>query len=98
MTFEASMKKLFEDIARIYIGDPDQVLSCLSTESVTGCINECYQIYVREKELIPLDELEESEKRRLWDESIKYCCTKKGRVMVARSIYLLEKMKIKDEE
>ena len=80
------------DISKLYREHPENILNCLGFVSVHGSLNETYQMLVREKQILPIEEIDEHEKQILWTTSLKYSEKKQVRVLICRSIYLLNEL------
>lgn len=92
LTWNQSFKNYAADLSRIYIKQPESIINCLGFSSVSGCLNECYLSLVKEKELVPIEILPESEKLRLWIKAKQIGQGKKQCIEVSRSLYLLEQL------
>lgn len=80
------------DIARIYKEYPEKIMICMGFNSMVECLNECYTLLVRTKELEPIEKLEPKEKTKYWETSAKYAEVREHRIKISRSIYLLDKL------
>lgn len=91
-TWKEGFVKYAIDLAVIYRDYPEQIMCCMSGQSVVGSLNETYQLLVKENELLPIEKLEESMKLELWNKSKQYAADKKHCEMICRSIYLLNEL------
>lgn len=91
-TWNQSFKNYAVDIAMIYKNNPDHIIDCLRFDSVCGSLNETYLSLVSEKEIEPIENLSREEKERLWKKAIGLTGEKEKRILISRSIYLLEKL------
>lgn len=92
MNWNEDFKKYAVDIAIIYNREPESIMNCLRFKSVSGSLNESYLSLVREKQLIPLELLNHSEKIRLWEKAKCLGTDKQDCINISRSIYLLEQL------
>lgn len=77
-------------MARIYKAAPQDFMKSLAFGSILGCLNETYMALVKEKELDPIEALPAERKAELWNRSAKIAEKRSERILVSRSIYLLE--------
>jgi hypothetical protein len=91
-TWDESFKNYAKDIAKIYKKHPEQITCCMGFDSVVGCLNETYQSFVKQGELTPIEEIEASEKLRLWELSKQYSDNRAHRELICRSLYLLNEL------
>lgn len=92
MNWNEAFKEYAVNIAQKFTNDPAQTTKELQWPSVSGCLNECYLCLVKEKELVPIEILPESEKMRLWIKAKQIGQGKKQCIEVSRSLYLLEQL------
>jgi hypothetical protein len=92
--FDQSFKRGLTDyaakIASIYLAAPADTINCLRFGSVCGMLNETYLRLVKEKELPPIEEIDEKTKTRIWLLAKGLSEDKKRCIEISRSIYLLE--------
>jgi hypothetical protein len=91
-TWNESFKNYAIDIAKIYVHQPEHIINCLKFDSVCGSLNETYLALVSEKEIDPLEKLEQAEKLRIWETAKTLSDEKNKCVLISRAIYLLEKL------
>lgn len=91
MKWDEKFKNYAVDLAKMYIDYPEQVLSCLIFDSVTGSLNETYLSLIKDG-LPKIEDLPRERKESLWKRSGNYGETKTKRIQVSRSIYLLEEI------
>lgn len=75
-----------------YQKNPQEVLGSLKYDSVLSCLNESYQVLVRENCLFPIERIDEKKKKELWDKAKEIATGKQRRILVCKAIYLLEKI------
>jgi hypothetical protein len=92
VTWNQSFKNLAVDLAKIYVHQPEHIINCLKFDSVCGSLNETYLALVSEKEIDPLEKLEQAEKLRIWETAKTLSDEKNKCVLISRAIYLLEKL------
>lgn len=91
-TWNQSFKNYAIDIARIYKIHPERILNCMGFESVIGSLNETYQCLVKQNELTPIEQIEQSEKVRLWNLSKNYSDKRSHCELICRAVYLLNEL------
>jgi hypothetical protein len=92
MNWNQSFVQYAVQIAGMYKSHPDQILASLAFESVAGSLNETYQCLVKEKELTRMEDLPKEEKLKYWNRAKELSQDENQRVLICRSIYLLEKL------
>lgn len=92
MTWNDSFINYAVDIARIYKTHPEQIITCLRFDSVAGSLNETYQVLVREKEIKPIEDLPETEKRSLWNQAKNHSDKKEKCILISKCIHLLNQL------
>lgn len=75
-----------------YMKNPEEVLSSLKYKSVLDCLNESYQVLVKDESIYPIEKLDQREKERLWSKAKTIGTGKDQCVLIAKCIYLLERI------
>jgi hypothetical protein len=92
-TWIESFKNYAVDIGRIYKNNPGEILNCLKFDSVLGSLNETYQALVKDGDIKPVEGLEVSVKRQLWEQSKQYGEGSDSRcILICKVIYLLNEI------
>lgn len=92
LTWNQSFKNYAVIIAHEFMNDKQTIERDLKWPSISGSLNQCYLSFVKEKELVPIEILPESEKLRLWIRAKQIGQGKKQCIEVSRSLYLLEQL------
>jgi len=79
-------------IAGMYLKDKAAVLQDLQWGSVVECLNESYQVMVKDKSMIPIEELPTEKKTEIWDMAKNISTEKRHRILVSKAIYMLDKI------
>lgn len=79
-------------IAKIYKNNPEEILCCLCFDSVIGSLNETYMVLIKNNELLKIEEIEQHEKIKLWEQAKKYSNKREKCKIISRCIYLLEEL------
>jgi hypothetical protein len=73
-----------------YQKNPQEVISSLKYKSVLDCLNETYQVLVRENCLFPIERLDQKKKNELWLKAKEIGKRKDQCILISRVLYLLE--------
>lgn len=92
MNWNQSFVQYAIQIAKLYKNNPKQILESLGFDSVVGSLNETYLSLVKEKGLAKMEDLPADIKTKYWNQSKEYSDDQQKRVLICRSIYLLEKL------
>lgn len=77
-------------LARQYKRLPDETMHTLRFDSIHSSLNESYHSFVKLGTIPKMENLEEGYKQELWKKSREYSDDQQKRVLICRSIYLLE--------
>lgn len=92
MNWEESFVEYAIQISKLYKQNPEETISSLGFLSVAESLNETYQCLVGAGEIKKIEDIEQSGKDRLWSKAIGIVTDKKHRILISRSIYLLEQL------
>jgi hypothetical protein len=90
MNWNQSFLDYAEQIGRQYKVNPEKTLKEICFDSVLGCLLETYQCFVRQNEMLKLEDLAPDHKEALWIKSKQYSDDKEKRIMICKVIYLLD--------
>jgi hypothetical protein len=78
--------------AQTYKRDPEHTIGCLKFMSLTATLYEAYRILIENKDIKPIEQLPEAEKRKLYELSKPLTKSVKQRKLICKAIYLLDKI------
>jgi hypothetical protein len=92
MNWNEDFKQYAVRLAMIYKTAPEDTIKCLRLGSVAGCLNESYLSLVREKEIVPIEQIAEERKVKIWKQAKSLSESKNDCILISRSIYLLQEL------
>lgn len=91
-TWNESFMNYATEIGKVYKEHPENIINCLGFKSVLDCLNETYQVLVKEKEIDPIERLPSDKKNELWLKAKKIGTGKVQCISICKAIYLLDKI------